>query len=86
MLISVFVFPPQVIAQIANGITIDSKALALGNAIVADRNPTIAAVYQNPALLTELEGRQFEVDNIIIGLDLDSTFIAPRNENGNFHY
>jgi long-subunit fatty acid transport protein len=86
VLISVFVFPPQVLAQIANGITIDSKALSLGNAIVADRNPTTSAVYQNPALLTELHGRQLEVDNIIIGLNLNATFMAPRDENGNFDY
>ena len=86
VLVSVFVFPPQVLAQIANGVTIDVRSLSLGNAVVADRNPSLSAVYQNPALLTEFEEHQLEVDNLIIGLDLDATFIAPRDENGDFDY
>ena len=70
------VFPPQVMAQVGNGITIDSRAMSLGNAVVADREPSIAAVYHNPAGLVNLVGRQFEVDQYIIGLDLDAAYIA----------
>jgi len=62
------VFPPQLLAQVGNGITIDSRAMSLGNAVVADRDPSIAAVYHNPAGLTNLKDRQFEVDQYIICL------------------
>jgi len=79
VLIAVFVFPPQVLAQLANGVTIDSKAMSMGNAVVADINPNISAVYHNPAGLTRLKERHFEVDNFVIGLDLDASFIAPED-------
>ncbi len=70
-------FPPQVIAQVANGITIDTKAMSLGNAVVADRDPHLAAVYHNPAGLAKLKERHFEVDQMIIGVDLDARYYAP---------
>ena len=77
VLIAGFAFPPQVIAQLANGITIDTKALSLGNAVTADVNPNVSAVYHNPAGLTRLKERHFEVEQLLIGLDLDAAFSAP---------
>ena len=73
------ILPPQVLAQVGNGITIDVKAMSLGGAVVSDTNPNLAAVYHNPAGLAKLKERQFEVEQIIIGLDLDATFIAPED-------
>ena len=70
------VFPPQVWAQLANGISVDVRAMALGNAMVADINPGISAVYHNPASLTRLKERHFEVDQFVIGADLDNDFYA----------
>lgn len=71
--------PPQLYAQVANGISIDTKAMSLGNAVVADRDPHLAAVYHNPAGLAKLKERHFEVDQMIIGLDADATYIAPED-------
>ncbi len=78
-LIALLVFPPHLYAQVANGISIDTKAMSLGNAVVADRDPHLAAVYHNPAGLAKLKERQFEVDQMIIGLDLDATYYAPED-------
>jgi len=78
-LIALISFPPQLLAQVANGISIDTKAMSLGGAVVADTNPHLAAVYHNPAGLAKLKNRQFEVDQMFIGLDLDASFIAPED-------
>ena len=86
VLILSLIFPPQLFAQLANGITIGVKGLALGNAVTADINPSISAVYNNPAGLTRLKERHFEVDQLIIGLDLDASFYAPLDKDGNFDY
>mgnify|MGYP000211514272 CR=1 FL=1 len=86
VLILSLIFPPQLFAQLANGITIGVKGLALGNAVTADINPSISAVYNNPAGLTRLKQRHFEVDQLIIGLDLDASFYAPLDKDGNFDY
>jgi len=79
VLVSSLAFPPSLWAQVGHGITIDSRAMSLGNAVVGDTNPSLAAVYHNPAGVTKLKERQFEVDQIIVGLDLDATFIAPED-------
>lgn len=71
------VLPAHVLAQVGQGITIDTKAMSLGGAVVADTDPHIAAVYHNPAGLAKLKGRHFEVDQMFLGLDLDATFYAP---------
>lgn len=73
------VLPPQVLAQVANGVTIDIKAMSLGGAVVSDTNPNLAAVYHNPAGLAKLKHRQFEVEQLFVGLDLDATYIAPED-------
>ena len=78
-LCALLICPVQVLAQVANGISIDTKAMSLGNAVVADRDPHLAAVYHNPAGLAKLKERHFEVDQMIIGLDVDATYIAPED-------
>lgn len=67
----------NVLGQISNGITIDTKALSLGGAVVADIDPHLAAVYHNPAGLAKLKQRHFEVDQILIGADVDASYYAP---------
>lgn len=79
ILVGIFIFPPQVIAQISNGLTIDVRAMAMGNAMVADINPGISSVYHNPASLTRLKERHFEVDQFLIGFDLDNDFTSPED-------
>lgn len=71
--------PASVLAQVGNGITIDTKALSLGGAVVSDRNPHLAAVYHNPAGLAKLKEMQFEVDQLFIGLDLDATYYGDED-------
>src|SRR5690554_7819876 len=63
-------------AQLAQNLTIHPKALALGNAVTADP-PGIMAVYFNPAGLTKLVGRQFEINLLGVYLDVDADFTAP---------
>ena len=65
LLIGGLIFPPQLLAQLANGVSVDVRAMALGNAMVADINPGISAVYHNPASLTHLKERHFE-ENLIV--------------------
>ena len=77
LMMGTLVFPPQLFAQLANGVSVDVRAMAMGNAMVADVNPGISAVYHNPASLTHLKERHFEVDQFVIGLDLDNDFYAP---------
>ncbi|MFT6909925.1 MAG: long-subunit fatty acid transport protein, partial [Oleiphilaceae bacterium] len=79
LLIGGLIFPPQLLAQLANGVSVDVRAMALGNAMVADINPGISSVYHNPASLTRLKERHFEVDNFVIGADLDNDFYAPED-------
>ncbi len=64
-------------AQMTQNLTIHPKALALGNAVTADP-PGIMAVHYNPAGLTKLEGRQFEVNLMGIYMDIDADFTAPK--------
>lgn len=63
-------------AQLAQNLTIHPKALALGNAVTADP-PGIMAIHYNPAGLTKLKDRQFEVNLLSIYLDIDADFNAP---------
>lgn len=63
-------------AQLAQNLTLSSKALALGNAVTADP-PGIMAIHYNPAGLTKLDGRQLEVNVMNVYLDFDADFFAP---------
>ena len=64
LLATLIVFPPHVMAQLGNGLTVDVKALALGNAVQADISPSVSAVYHNPAGLTRLKERHFEMEDL----------------------
>ncbi len=63
-------------AQMTQNLILDAKALALGNAVTAD-TPGIMSIHYNPAGLTKLKGRQFEVGIMNIYMDIDADFIAP---------
>jgi long-subunit fatty acid transport protein len=65
--------------QLSMGITVDSKANSLGGAVVADIDPHLATVYHNPAGLAKLKERHFEVDQILIGFDVDADYYAPED-------
>ena len=52
------------------------KAAALGNAVTADP-PGIMAIRRNPAGLTRLEGRQFEVSQVVARTVFEAEFTVP---------
>jgi long-subunit fatty acid transport protein len=67
-------------AQLTQNLLIDSKALALGNAVTADP-PGIKAIHYNPAGLTLLKGRNLEMGFFNVYMDIDADFIAPPGYN-----
>ena len=67
-------------AQFTTNLTISPKALSLGNAVTADP-PGIMSIQYNPAGLSELDGRQFEVDLLNAYIAIDADFIAPPGYN-----
>ncbi len=63
-------------AQMGQSLSIDAKALSLGNAVTAD--PTgIASVHYNPAGLTKLKGRQLSVTIMNVILRMESEYALP---------
>lgn len=63
-------------AQLATNISIDLRALSLGNAVTADP-PGISAVHYNPAGLARLDGRRAELQLLAATFDIQSKFSAP---------
>lgn len=63
-------------AELANDLTIHPKALALGNAVVADP-PGLMAIHFNPAGLAKMDGRQLEVQLMNVYIDIQAHFTAP---------
>lgn len=64
-------------AQLATNLTVDLRALSLGNAVTADP-PGISAVHYNPAGLAKLEGRHADFQLIAANFAIQSTFSAPQ--------
>ncbi len=64
------------LAQMAQNLFIgNAKAFALGNAVTADP-PQIDAIHFNPAGLTRLKGRHYQLKGVAVGFNLESTFTA----------
>lgn len=63
-------------ADLATNLSIDIRALSLGNAVTADP-PGISAVHYNPAALAKLEGRQFDFQLFSAAMKIESEFSAP---------
>jgi len=74
------VLAPTADAQLTQNLTISPKALSLGNAVTADP-PGIMAIHYNPAGLTRLDNREFELNMIGAYLDIDADFRAPEGYN-----
>ncbi|WP_020409398.1 OmpP1/FadL family transporter [Hahella ganghwensis] len=62
--------------QLSQNLIIDSKAIALGNAVTADP-PGVASIHYNPAGLAKLKGRQFEIGVTNIVFNFQTDFYAP---------
>jgi len=67
-------------AALTQNLAIDPKALSLGNAVTADP-PGIKSIHYNPAGLTRLKGRQFEVSFLQAYMAINADFIAPPGYN-----
>ena len=63
-------------AQLATNLSVDLRALSLGNAVTADP-PGVSAVHYNPAGLAKLEGRQADFQLLMANFAIESTFSAP---------
>lgn len=69
-------FSISVEAQLATNISIDLRALSLGNAVTADP-PGVSAVHYNPAGLAKLEGRHADFQLLAASFAIESQFSAP---------
>ncbi len=63
-------------SQLATNISVDLRALSLGNAVTADP-PGISAVHYNPAGLARLDGRRVDYQFLMANFSLESQFSAP---------
>ena len=67
-------------AQLGTNLSVDTRALALGNAVTADP-PGISAVHFNPAALTKIQGLQTDVQGIVANFDIQREFSVPAGYN-----
>lgn len=63
-------------AQLATNLSIDLRALSLGNAVTADP-PGVNSVHYNPAGLARLDGRRVDYQFLMANFSLASEFSAP---------
>lgn len=70
------IFPLLSNAQLATNISVDMRALSLGNAVTADP-PGISAVHYNPAGLAKLDGRRIDYQFIGASFGMETEFSAP---------
>lgn len=63
-------------AQLATNLSVDLRALSLGNAVTADP-PGVSAVHYNPAGLAKLDGRRVDFQFLMANFSLNSEFSAP---------
>lgn len=63
-------------AQLATNLSVDLRALSMGNAVTADP-PGISAVHFNPAGLAKLDGRRVDFQFLLANFSLESEFSAP---------
>lgn len=63
-------------AQLATNLSVDLRALSLGNAVTADP-PGISAVHFNPAGLAKLDGRRADFQFLAANFSMESEFSAP---------
>jgi len=68
------------VAQLTQNMAVDTKALALGNAVTADP-PGINSIHYNPAGLAKLKGRHFSVTLLNLFLEIGADFDAPDGYN-----
>lgn len=65
-------------AQLAANLSIDLRALSMGNAVTADP-PGVSAVHYNPAGLAKLKGRHIDYQLLTAVFSMESEFSAPKD-------
>ena len=76
LLISGLLLSSSAHSQLFTNLSIDPKALSLGNAVTADP-PGINSIHYNPAGLSRLKGTQASFTGILGFLSVDAEFFAP---------
>ena len=66
----------QAQAQLAQNLSVDLRALSLGNAVTADP-PGINSIHFNPAGLTKINGLELDVQLMMADFSIESDFSAP---------
>lgn len=67
-------------AQLGTNLSVDLRALSMGNAVTADP-PGISAIHFNPAALTKIDGLQTDFQGIVAAFDIQREFSAPAGYN-----
>ena len=67
-------------AALAQNVSVDIRALSLGNAVTADP-PGVSAVHYNPAALSHIQGLQTDVQNLLVDFNIRREFQAPNGFN-----
>jgi long-subunit fatty acid transport protein len=67
---------PSAHADLAVNLSIDLRALSMGNAVTADP-PGVSAIHYNPAGLAKLEGRHVDFQIFSAMMNIESQFSAP---------
>lgn len=67
-------------AQLGTNLSVDLRALSLGNAVTADP-PGISAIHYNPAALTKIKGLQTDFQGIVALFDIQREFTVPEGYN-----
>ena len=67
-------------AQLGANLSVDLRALSMGNAVTADP-PGVNAIHFNPAGLTKIQGLQTEQQIIVANFDIQREFSVPAGYN-----
>ncbi len=67
-------------AQLGTNLSVDLRALSMGNAVTADP-PGVNAIHFNPAALTKIDGLQTEQQIIVANFDIQREFSVPAGYN-----
>lgn len=76
-LVGGLVLPVLAQADLATNLSIDIRALSMGNAVTADP-PGVSAIHYNPAALAKLEGRQLDFQIFSAAMSISADFSAPK--------